>query len=317
MSSPAFRGGPEPPASSGSRLERLVRSETFCVTAEVVPPRSGSVTALEEQLRSLLGYVDAVSVTDNPTASAHMSAVAGCAVVARAGLEPTLQLTVRDRNRLALISDLLGAWALGARNLFCLTGDPISVGDHPEARAVADLDVLELVRLAVGLGRDGSLPSGPPITEPPDLFVGVADVPLAEGYDPARLEAKLDAGAGFVVLQIVYDAGALEAWAGAVRPRGVFERAGILVSVAPLRSAAQARFVNERIPGVHVPTELVAELEAAGPDAAAEGTRHAVELVRGLRRITGISGVHVIGLGRTEGARALIEGADLLPRPAF
>ncbi|HYX80109.1 MAG TPA: methylenetetrahydrofolate reductase [Actinomycetota bacterium] len=293
-----------------------MRSERFCVTAEVVPPRSGSVTALEEQVRSLLGYVDAVSVTDNPTASAHMSAAAGCAVVARAGLEPTVQLTVRDRNRLALISELLGAWALGARNLFCLTGDPISVGDHPEARTVADLDVLELVRLAERLGRDGAMPSGPQISEPPDLFVGVADVPLVEGYDPARLEAKLDAGAGFVVLQIVYEAEAVETWADAVRPRGVFERAGVLVSVAPLRSAAQARFVNERIPGVRVPAELVAELEAAGPDAAAEGTRHAVELVRGLRRIAGISGVHVIGLGRAERVRALIEDADLLPRPA-
>jgi methylenetetrahydrofolate reductase (NADPH) len=300
---------------SSSRLERLVRSRSFCVTAEVVPPRSAAASAVEEQARALVGYADAVNVTDNPTATARMSPLAGAAFVARAGLEPTVQITVRDRNRLALVSDLLGAWALGARNVFCLTGDPISVGDHPEARTVGDLTVLELVRLAAGLRDDGALLSGETSVEPPRFFVGVADTPLVERYEPARLEAKLDAGAGFVVTQIAYDVDALESWAEVVRARGVFERAGVIVGIAPLRSARQARFVNERVPGVSVPAAVLAELEAAGEDAEAEGVRQAIEAVQRLRRIDGVAGVHVIGMGREETVRAVIEGAGLLPRP--
>jgi methylenetetrahydrofolate reductase (NADPH) len=299
---------------SASRLERLVRSGTFCVTAEVVPPRSASVEAVEEQARALVGYADAVNVTDNPTAMARMSPLAGAAIAARAGLEPTVQVAVRDRNRLALVSDLLGAWALGARNLFCLTGDPISIGDHPEARAVHDLTVLELIQLAAGMRNDGELGG---TNEPPRFFIGVADTPLVDGYDPGRLEAKLDAGAGFVVTQIAYDVDAIESWAEIVRARGVFERAGVIVGIAPLRSARQARFVNERVPGVSVPPALVTALEAAGPEAEAEaeGVRQAIGLVRGLRLIDGVAGVHVIGMGHEGAVRRVIDGASLLPRP--
>jgi methylenetetrahydrofolate reductase (NADPH) len=200
--------------------------------------------------------------------------------------------------------------------VFCLTGDPISVGDHPEARAVQDLTVLQLIRLAAGLRDDGALLSGETSAEPPRFFVGVADTPLVPRYDAGRLEAKLDAGAGFVVTQIAYDVDALESWAEIVRPGGVFERAGVIVGIAPLRSARQARFVNERIPGVSVPPELVAELEAAGSDAEDVGVRQATEAVQRVRRIDGVAGVHVIGMGREDSVRRVIEGAGLLPRPS-
>ncbi len=203
-----------------------MRSRRFGVTSEVVPPRSSDPEPVERQARELVGYADAVNVTDNPTASAHMSPVAGAAIVARTGVEPTLQLTVRDRNRLAIAADLLGAWALGARNLLCLTGDPLSVGDEPEAAAVNDLGVLELMSLAARLREESRLPSGAEIDPAPRYFVGVADSPLAERYDPARLEVKLDAGAGFVMTQIAYDLDRLAEWAEIVRPRGVFERVG-------------------------------------------------------------------------------------------
>jgi methylenetetrahydrofolate reductase (NADPH) len=178
----------------GSRLEALVRSRRFGVTSEVVPPRSSDPEPVERQARELVGYADAVNVTDNPTASAHMSPVAGAAIVARTGVEPTLQLTVRDRNRLAIAADLLGAWALGARNLLCLTGDPLSVGDEPDATTVNDLGLLELIALASTLREDSKLPSGAEIEPAPRYFVGVADSPLVERYDPARLEVKLEAG---------------------------------------------------------------------------------------------------------------------------
>jgi methylenetetrahydrofolate reductase (NADPH) len=297
------------------RLERLVRSSRFVVTAEVVPPRSSDSAPLVRQARELVGYADAVNVTDNPTASARMSPLAGVAALAAAGIEPILQLTTRDRNRLALAADLLGAWALGARNLLCLSGDPIVVGDDPGAAEVRDLDVLELVRLATGLRGEHRLPSGARVDPSPAYFVGVADSPLARGYDPGRLEAKLDAGAGFVQTQIAFDVDALGAWATVVAARGVFERAAVIVGVAPLRSAKQARFVDEHLPGVSVPSSIVAELERAGDGAEAEGVRIATGIVERVRAIEGIAGVHVIGLGRETLVRRLIDAAKLAPRP--
>jgi methylenetetrahydrofolate reductase (NADPH) len=299
-----------------SRLEALVRSRRFVVTSEVVPPRAGSLEAVERQARELVGYTDAVNLTDNPTASVHMSSVAGAAAVARAGLEPTLQLTVRDRNRLALAADLLGAWALGARNLLALTGDPLTVGDHPDASAADDVDVTGLIGIARSLREQGRLPNGTEIAEPPRFYVGVADTPLVDRYDPARLEAKLDAGAAFVMTQIAYDVEAISSWLDRLRERGVLERAVVIVGVAPLRSAAQARYMNEHLPGVAVPQELTAALEAAGPDAEPLGAAQCVEIVTRLRTITGVSGVHVMGMGREEVVRHVIEGAGLLPRPS-
>ncbi|HWC32124.1 MAG TPA: methylenetetrahydrofolate reductase, partial [Actinomycetota bacterium] len=242
---------------SPSKLERLLHDGTFVVTGEVVPPRGADAGAVREQARSLLGYADAVNVTDNPTSTAHMSPVAGSGLVAAEGLEPIVQLTCRDRNRLALTGDLLGAWALGARGVLCLTGDPIGGGDDAAARDVFDLSVLELVRFAVELRESGRLLSGAPASEAPRYFVGAADVPLAHDYDAARLEAKADAGADFVQTQIVYDVDALGAWADAIRARGIFERMFVLVGVAPPRSARTVAFMREHLPGVVVPDDVV------------------------------------------------------------
>jgi len=302
-------------SAPAGRLEALVRSRAFVVTSEVVPPRSADVAGVERQARELVGYADAVNLTDNPTASVHMSSVAGAVAVARAGLEPTLQLTVRDRNRLALAADLLGGWALGARNLLALTGDPLSAGDHPEATAVNDLDVLGLIEVARSLREEGRLPNGTEIAEPPRFFVGVADTPLVQRYDPARLEVKLDAGAAFVMTQIAYDVERIATWTDRLRERGILERAPVIVGVAPLRSAKQARYINDHLPGVSVPQDLTEALEEAGPDAERLGTAQCVEIVTRLREISGIAGIHVIGMGREEVVRHVIEGAGLLPRP--
>jgi methylenetetrahydrofolate reductase (NADPH) len=298
------------------RLEAIVRSRRFAVTSEVVPPRSADPSVVARQARDLVGYADAANVTDNPAASAHMSPLAGAAAVSRAGLEPTLQLTVRDRNRLALTSDLLGGWALGARNVLCLTGDPVGIGDHPDAAVVNDLAVTDLVRLASRMRSEGRLLSDAEIADAPRFFVGVTDSPLAPGYDPARLEVKLDAGAAFVMAQITYDLEALTAWAELVRARGITDRSAVFVGVAPLRSARQARYLDEHLPGVTVPPETIAALEDAGDEAEALGTAQCVELVQRLRELPGIAGVHVMGLGRERAVRHVIEGAGLLPRPA-
>jgi 5,10-methylenetetrahydrofolate reductase len=270
---------------------------------------------VREQARALRGYADAVNVPDNPTSTAHMSPVAGLALVAAEGLEPVLQLTCRDRNRLALTGDLLGAWALGARGVLCLTGDRVRADDEGRALEVFDLSVLDLVRFAVELRGDGQLLSAEQARSRPRYFVGVADVPLAPRYDPARLEEKADAGADFVQTQIVYDVDAIGAWAEAVRARGIFDRMSVLVGVAPPRSARSVAFMRENLPGVVVPDAVVRRMEEAGPDAEREGVRLTVDIVQELRGIPGVAGVHVMGLGKEEAVRHVIEEAGLLPRP--
>lgn len=300
---------------SDSRLERILHEEEFAVTAEVVPPKGADAGIVREQAEALLGYADAVNITDNPTSSAHMSSLAGAAFVAEAGLEPIVQITTRDRNRLAITADLLGAWALGARNVLCLTGDPVTAGDHPQAREVFDLNVVDLVRFVVRLRDRGELLSGKIVDAPPRYFVGVADVPLAPDYEPGRLEEKVDAGADFVQTQIVYDVDALGEWAERIRALGIFERTFVLVGVAPPRSARSARFMQEHLPGVVVPDDVIRRLEKAGEESQREGVRLTVEVVRSLKTIEGIAGVHVMGLGREESVRRVIEHAELLPRP--
>jgi methylenetetrahydrofolate reductase (NADPH) len=265
--------------------------------------------------RGLVGYVDAVNLTDNPVASAHMSPLAGVRFVAEAGIEPTVQLTVRDRNRLGLTADLLGAWALGARNVFCLSGDPVHVGDHPEATVVGDLSVIDVVALARRMREDGTTLSGAELADPPRYLIGVADVPFAEPYDPSKLVSKLDAGADFVTTQIVYDAERLGAWADRMRSEGLFERAKVLIGVTPLRSAKQARFMDEKLPGVHVPVPMVEALEAAGDEASAVGMELTSALVEDIRRIPDVAGIHVMAMGHDDVTRELVERTGLFPRP--
>ena len=299
----------------GGRLAAILARGQFAVTGEIVPPRAASGAPIRRHARDLVGYVDAVNITDNPTASAHMSPVAGARFVHEAGIEPTIQLTARDRNRLAITADLLGAWALGARNVFCLSGDPITAGDHPNAAVVDDLTVNDVVALAKRLRDDGTTLAGGEISDPPRFLIGVADVPLADPYVPERLEGKLDAGADFVMTQIAYDLDALTAWADTMRPRGLFERARVLIGVTPLHSVRQARFMDEKLFGVSVPPEMLAELEGAGEDAVNVGRRLTVELVQGIRGIAGVAGVHLMGMGHDDSVRAVVDAAGLFPRP--
>jgi methylenetetrahydrofolate reductase (NADPH) len=303
------------PAGAGGRLAAILRAGRFAVTGEIVPPLAASGQTVTAHARGLVGSIDAANVTDNPTASAHMSPVAGVAFVDAAGLEPTVQLAARDRNRLAITADLLGAWALGARNLLCLSGDPLSVGDHPDAVQVGDLTVNDVVGLARRMRDEGTTLSGKEIADPPRYLIGVADVPLAERYDAAKLEGKLDAGADLVWTQIAFDVEALASWADAMRARGLFERAKVLVGVMPLRSAKSARFMDEKLPGVTVPPSMIAALDDAGEDARTVGHDLTIAVVRGIREIEGVAGVHLMGMGDDAVVRRVVEDAGLLPRP--
>jgi methylenetetrahydrofolate reductase (NADPH) len=299
----------------GAHLAGLLARGAFTVTGEIVPPAGGSLEPVRGHAVALVGSVDAVNLTDNPTASAHMSPLAGVAAAAAAGIEPTVQLTVRDRNRLSITSDLLGAWALGARNVFCLSGDPLHVGDHPDAVVVGDLTVTDVVALAKRLRDDGTSLAGAELADPPRYLIGVADVPFADPYDPAKLGSKLDAGADFVITQIVYDVPALAAWADRMRAWGLFERAKVVIGVTPLRNAKQARFMDEKLPGVSVPPSMIAALDAAGDDAANVGVELVAPLIDQIRTIPGIAGIHVMAMGHDEETRDLVTRAGLLPRP--
>jgi methylenetetrahydrofolate reductase (NADPH) len=303
--------------SFGGHLAALLAAGRFVVTGEIVPPRGASADSVLDHARDLVGSVDAVNVTDNPTASAHMSPLAGARFVAEAGIEPTVQLTSRDRNRLGVTADLLGAWALGARNVLCLNGDPIAIGDHPDATVVNDLTLHEMVGLARRLREQGTTLSGAEVEDPPRYLIGVADVPLADPYEPARLESKLDAGADFVMTQIVYDVERLNAWAETMRPRGLFERASVIVGVIPLRSVKQARFMDEKLPGVHVPPAMMDALERAGEESGDVGADLTIEVVKAIRTIDGVAGVHLMGMGHDATVREVVARAGLFPRPTL
>jgi methylenetetrahydrofolate reductase (NADPH) len=299
----------------GGRLAALLDAGHFVVTSEVVPPRAGDGTEVRAAARGLVGYVDAVNVTDNPMASPHMSPLAGARLVHEAGAEPTMQLVSRDRNRLAITADLLGGWALGARNLLVLGGDPMAVGDHPDAKPVFDLAPNEVVSLARRIRDEGLTGAGAAIADPPRYLIGVADVPLADPYDPAKLEAKLDAGGDVIWTQIAYDADRLGEWADLVRPRGIFERASVIVGLVPLRSIRNARFMDGLF-GVHVPQTAFDLLEAAGGDAERVGVDFTIDVARRIREIDGVSGLHLMGIGRDDLVRTIVEDAGLFPRPA-
>jgi methylenetetrahydrofolate reductase (NADPH) len=298
----------------GGRLASLLDAGEFVVTSEVVPPRSGDGAAVRAAARGLVGYVDAVNVTDNPRASPHMSALAGARLTHEAGAEPTLQLVCRDRNRLAITADILGGWALGARNLLVLGGDPIGVGDHPDAHPVFDLGSNDVVALARRIRDEGTTGAGAEIADPPRYLIGVADVPLADPYDPAKLEAKLEAGADVVWTQIAYDVDRLGEWADLVRSRGIFDRASVIVGLVPLRSLGNARFLDGLF-GVHVPRAAFELLESAGGEAERAGLEFTIDVARRLRAIDGISGLHLMGIGRDDLVRTVVEVADLFPRP--
>jgi len=299
---------------TGGRLASLLDAGEFVLTGEVVPPRSGDGATVREAARGLVGYVDAVNVTDSPAASPHMSALAGARFVHEAGGEPTLQLVCRDRNRLAITADLLGGWALGARNILILGGDPMDVGDHPDAKPVFDLKPNEVVALARRIRDEGTTGAGAEIADPPRYLIGVADVPLADPYDPAKLEAKLDAGGDVVWTQITYDVDRLGEWAELVRPRGIFERAKVIVGLVPLRSTKSARFLDGLF-GVHVPPAAFELLGSAGGEAERAGLEFTIDAARRIREIDGISGLHLMGIGRDDLVRAVVEEAGLFPRP--
>lgn len=325
---------------SGSNLERVLRHGHFAVTAELGPPQSADPNVILKKAELLRGCCDAVNLTDNQTAIVRMSSIAAGALLVQAGLEPVIQMTCRDRNRLAMQSDLLGAYALGIRNLLCLTGDHQSFGNHPTAKNVFDLDSLQLVKMVAEMRDLRQFQCGEAMKGPePRFFVGAAAAPFAGPIEfrPYRLGKKVKAGANFIQTQLVYDIPAFERYMEKVRELGLHRQTYILAGVGPLKSPAMARYMKDSVPGILVPDELIERLEAAGapwkgkkPEELtkedkkarseaykAVGIQICIELIQQLQKIEGVAGVHIMAIEWEEAVRPIVEGAGLLPRPVI
>jgi len=323
---------------SGSNLERVLKNGHFAVTAELGPPQSADGEVIRKKVALLKGYCDACNITDNQTAIVRMSSIGAGAIVVLEGLEPVVQMVCRDRNRLAMQSDLLGAYALGVRNLLCLTGDHQTFGNHPTAKNVFDLDSMQMLQMVSEMRDKHIFQCGEEMKgQEPRFFVGAAESPFAHPVDfrPYRLAKKVKAGANFIQTQIVYDIGAFKAFMEKVRKLGIHKQTYILAGVSPLKSPAMAKYMKDNVPGILIPDELLKRMEAAGAPWAGkskdeltpedkkarsaawskQGIQICIELIQQLRKIEGISGVHVMAIEWEEAVKPIVEGAGLLPRP--
>lgn len=303
---------------SGSRLERVLQAGRFAVTAELDPPDSADPQEVYDAALVLSGVCDGINATDASGAHCHMSSVAICALLTRAGYEPVYQVSCRDRNRIAIQGDLLGAAAMGVRNVLCLTGDDVIVGDQPEAKRVFDFDSIHLLRTAAIMRDKGQFLSGRKLTTPPRLFLGAASNPFARPYEwrPLRLAKKIEAGAQFIQTQYCFDVPRFRTFMQQVRDLGLHERVYMLVGVGPLRSERAAEYMRTRIPGVRIPDALVERLrKTPKKQQREEGKQICIEIIQQVREIEGVAGVHVMAYRQEELVAEIIEEAGLLPRP--
>ena len=278
-----------------SKLAQVLAAGHFAITAETSPPDAASAQTVLDRVDCLRGLADAVNVTDGASARVHMSAFAAATIMAQAGIEPVLQMTTRDRNRLALQGDVVGASALGIHNFLCLTGDKMSAGDQPDAAEVFELDSGELMRQMRDMRDAGSFPSGRQIDPPPALFLGAAEMPAEPGdnWPAARLQAKIDNGTQFFQTQYCFELDKVKRYCQALVDGGFTEQAHFLIGIGPLASAKSARWMNNNLFGVHVPEHIIERLEGAD-DQRAEGRAICAELLQGFSEIEGCAGAHLM-----------------------
>jgi methylenetetrahydrofolate reductase (NADPH) len=303
---------------SVSRLQQILSQGEFAVTAECGPPRGADAEIVRKKGKLLNGYVDAVNVTDNQTAIVRMSSVAGCTHLLNIGLEPVLQMVTRDRNRIALQSDIMGAYSLGIRNVLCLSGDHQTFGNHPDALNVFDIDSMHLLRTVATMREEGKDMSGYELQEPPRMFIGAAANPFADPFDyrVIRLAKKIDAGANFIQTQCVYNMDRFREWMKLAREEGLTEKVYILAGVTPMKSAGMAKYMAKRVAGMDVPDFMIERMEKVPKEkAAAEGIKICLETIAELRQIEGVRGVHIMAIEWEEAVGEIVEAAGLMPRP--
>ena len=303
---------------SGSRLEKLLTGGHFVVTGELGPPKGADVAVVEKKANLLKENVEYINVTDNQTAIVRMSSIAVSALLIRMGLEPNMQMVCRDRNRIAMQSDIFGAYALGIRNILCLSGDHQKFGNHPTAKNVFDLDSIQLIQAVKKMRDEHKVLGGDEIEGAPQMFIGAAANPFADPFEyrVIRLAKKAAAGVDFIQTQCIYDMEKFERFMKMVRDRGLHEKVHILAGVTPLKSVGMARYMKEKVAGMEVPDEIIERMRKAGKEKAREeGLNICVEQIQRLRQVEGVHGIHLMAIEWEEAVHGIVERAGLLPRP--
>ena len=305
---------------SASNLEKVLKAGNFAVTSECGPPRGADAEVVSKKGSYLKGYVDGVNVTDNQTSVVRMSSIAAAVLLKQMGFDPIMQMVCRDRNRIALQSDLLGAAALGLDNVLCLSGDHQKFGDHPTAKNVFDIDSMQLIQTIKQFRDEGRFLGGEEVKGRPDMFIGCAENPFADPFEirAMRLAKKAAAGAQFVQTQCIFNVPKFEKWMEMVRDLGVHEKIYILAGVTPCKSIGMARYMQKSVPGMDVPEELITRLKGVPKEKVAEeGIKICVETIEQMRAIKGVAGVHIMAIEWEQKVAEIVEAAKLYPRPVF
>lgn len=299
--------------SSPGRLERLLRDGHFVVTSELAPPDSADPNAVYERARLFDGYVDAINATDGSGAHCHMGSLAVCALLTRLGYALIMQISCRDKNRIAIQGDILGGAAMGVCNMLCLSGDGVQTGDHPNAKPVFDLDCMSLLNIATTMREQSTFQSGRPLEHPPRVFLGAAANPFVEPFDwrPLRLAKKIDAGAQFVQTQYCYDIDRLKTYMHSIRDLGLTEKVFLLIGVGPLASARTAEWMRKNVPGVHIPDSVITRLKGA-EDQKAEGVNLCIDMIQQIKEIDGVSGVHIMAYKQEHNVADIVQRSGVL-----
>lgn len=297
-------------------LQKLLKQKVFVATAELGPPKSADAGVILEKAGILRYVADAVNITDCQTAIVRTSSIASAVLAKGKGIDPIVQMTCRDRNRIAIQSDLLGAAALGLKNILCLTGDHQKFGNHPEAKNVFDLDSVQLISMVKGMRDDKKFLNGEEMNVSPDFFIGCVENPFADPFEvrAPRLAKKVLAGADFCQTQIIYNVDKFEKWMTEVRKLDVHKKAYILAGVAPLKSVGMAKYMKKFVPGMDVPDEYIERMQQA-KDPKDEGIQICVDIIKKVRKIQGVAGVHIMAIEWEEAVPVITERAGLLPRP--
>ncbi len=301
-----------------TNLEKVLESGRFAITAEAGPPKGTSAAVIQRKGEALLHCCDAVNVTDNQTAIVRMSSLAGCAFLKQLGVDPVMQIVCRDRNRIAIQSDVLGAVALGIGNILCLSGDHQRFGNHPSARGVFDIDSIQLIQMLKTMRDERKFLSGDEISGEVPIYIGAAANPYADPFEfrVRRLAKKIKAGADFIQTQAVYDVAKFAKWMEMVTDQGLDKKVHILAGVIPIRSAGMARYMRDYVSGISVPDEIVTRMEDAS-NAKEEGVRIILEIIEQLKEIPSVHGIHIMAVGWESIVPEIVEQAGLLPRPVL
>jgi methylenetetrahydrofolate reductase (NADPH) len=303
-----------------SRLKKVLEKGEFAVTSECGPPKGADPEVILKKAELLRGKVDSINVTDNQTAVVRLSSFGAGSLLRSAGLDPVLQMVVRDRNRIALQSEILGASAIGIRNVLCLSGDHHSFGNQKESVGVFDLDSIQFVQAVKNMRDEGIVIGGDTLSKPPDMFIGAAANPFADPLDfrVVRLAKKINAGADFIQTQCIYNLDRFETWLNMARDRGLTERTCILGGVTPLKSPGMARYMKNNVSGMDVPDDLIKRMDGVPKDQyREEGIRICVETIQRLKEMPGVKGVHIMAIEWEEAVGEIAERAGLLPRPVL